>query len=170
MDYPTTWNNFRYEHLQRRQRSNVGSEDQVPEFVQDAAHPVGRPDPVSQTRVVEPIARQRLQLRTDTFELGLHKGDLARGRFEAAGKKQGRFSGIRGATVRDPMEKYLADLFTVTANLLGAPAVAVPAGEDEAGRPVGMQFLAPPFAEERLLAAAAAVERSGRWPVPGAAS
>jgi aspartyl-tRNA(Asn)/glutamyl-tRNA(Gln) amidotransferase subunit A len=75
-----------------------------------------------------------------------------------------------GATVRDPMDKYLADLFTVTANLLGAPAVAVPTGEDEGGRPVGMQFLAPPFAEERLLAAAAAVERSGRWPVPGAAS
>ena len=69
--------------------------------------------------------------------------------------------------MRNPLETYLADLFTVTANLLGVPAVAVPAGEDEAGRPVGVQFLAPAFAEDRLLAAAAAVERSGRWPVPG---
>jgi aspartyl-tRNA(Asn)/glutamyl-tRNA(Gln) amidotransferase subunit A len=60
----------------------------------------------------------------------------------------------------DPLAMYLADLYTVPANLAGLPGVAVPAGMSEAGLPIGMQLTAPPFAEARLLTAAAAYQRA----------
>ena len=59
-----------------------------------------------------------------------------------------------GARVEDPIAMYLADVFTVYANLAGLPAISVPAGRDAAGLPVGAQFLAPPFREDLLFAAA----------------
>ena len=59
-----------------------------------------------------------------------------------------------GARVEDPLAMYLADVFTVYANLAGIPALSVPAGRDAAGLPVGAQFLAPHFREDLLFAAA----------------
>ncbi|HET9235092.1 MAG TPA: amidase family protein, partial [Candidatus Eisenbacteria bacterium] len=59
-----------------------------------------------------------------------------------------------GTRVEDPLAMYLADVFTVYANLAGIPALSVPAGRDAAGLPVGAQFLAPPFREDLLFAAA----------------
>jgi aspartyl-tRNA(Asn)/glutamyl-tRNA(Gln) amidotransferase subunit A len=53
---------------------------------------------------------------------------------------------------------YLADLFTVSANLAGLPAISLPVGLDHDGLPLGMQLMAAPFAEERLLAAAQSLE------------
>jgi aspartyl-tRNA(Asn)/glutamyl-tRNA(Gln) amidotransferase subunit A len=47
---------------------------------------------------------------------------------------------------------------TLPASLAGVPAVSVPCGLDPQGLPVGLQLVAPPFAESRLLAAAHAVE------------
>lgn len=64
-----------------------------------------------------------------------------------------------GERVRDPLAMYLSDIFTVTANLAGIPAVSVPIDPVQ-GLPCGGQFLAPPWEETRMLAGAAALERS----------
>jgi aspartyl-tRNA(Asn)/glutamyl-tRNA(Gln) amidotransferase subunit A len=54
---------------------------------------------------------------------------------------------------------YLADIFVCPINLAGLPALSLPVGHSE-GLPVGAQLIAPAFEEERLLAAAAALERA----------
>ncbi|HEX4932780.1 MAG TPA: amidase family protein, partial [Gemmatimonadaceae bacterium] len=61
--------------------------------------------------------------------------------------------------VSDPYEMYMSDIFTVTANLAGIPAMSVPAGFVD-GLPVGAQLMAPHFGEATMLAAAYAVERA----------
>jgi aspartyl-tRNA(Asn)/glutamyl-tRNA(Gln) amidotransferase subunit A len=61
-----------------------------------------------------------------------------------------------GATT-DPYEMYLNDIFTATANLAGVPAISQPIGRVD-GLPVGGQFIAPHFAEDRMFAAAYALE------------
>ena len=59
----------------------------------------------------------------------------------------------------DPLQMYLSDIFTIALNLAGQCGISVPAGTDEAtGMPVGVQFLGPELAENRLLKAAAAFE------------
>ena len=63
-----------------------------------------------------------------------------------------------GERTHDPVHMYLADLFTVSANLAGLPAISLPAGLDHEGLPIGMQFMSAPFAEETLLAAAQSLE------------
>ncbi len=57
-----------------------------------------------------------------------------------------------GAHRADPLEMYLADLFTVQASVSGLPAVSVPNGYDREGLPIGFQVIADDFEEERLLA------------------
>ncbi|MFK7934748.1 MAG: amidase family protein, partial [Saprospiraceae bacterium] len=52
----------------------------------------------------------------------------------------------------DPVQMYLADIFTVQANMAGIPAMSLPMGESEEGLPVGMQLMANKFAEADLLA------------------
>ena len=52
----------------------------------------------------------------------------------------------------DPLQMYLADIFTVLANVVGYPAISIPNGTDAAGLPIGLQLMAPPFAEGRLVA------------------
>jgi len=59
-----------------------------------------------------------------------------------------------GEKLDDPMKMYLADVFTVSANLAGVPAVSIPCGFDGAGMPVGLQLTAAWFEEGRLLRAA----------------
>ena len=63
-----------------------------------------------------------------------------------------------GEKTEDPVAMYLADVFVCPINLAGLPAVSIPAGRSD-GLPVGAQLIAPAFQEERLLAAAAALER-----------
>ena len=63
-----------------------------------------------------------------------------------------------GEKTDDPVAMYLADIFVCPINLAGLPAVSIPAGRSE-GLPIGAQLIAPAFDEERLLAAAAALER-----------
>ena len=62
-----------------------------------------------------------------------------------------------GAKSANPYEMYLSDIFTVTANLAGVPAVSVPIGRVE-GLPVGGQLMGPHFHERELFAAAYALE------------
>lgn len=65
-----------------------------------------------------------------------------------------------GAKQDDPIQMYLNDVFTVPVNLAGIPAIAVPAGLDEAGLPLGLQLIANHFAEETLFTAAHALEQA----------
>ena len=58
----------------------------------------------------------------------------------------------------DPLQMYLADLFTVQANVVGYPAISIPNGTDDANLPIGLQLMAPPFAEEALVALAKSLE------------
>ena len=72
-----------------------------------------------------------------------------------------------GERMEDPLQMYLADIFTVSANLSGLPAISVPCGLDGGGLPVGLQLIAPAFAETTLLRAAAAYEDArGAFPTP----
>ncbi|MBX5467760.1 MAG: Asp-tRNA(Asn)/Glu-tRNA(Gln) amidotransferase subunit GatA [Firmicutes bacterium] len=71
-----------------------------------------------------------------------------------------------GSRSEDPLRMYLSDVFTVTANLAGLPAVSVPAGFVD-GLPVGLQLIGPAFSEAELLRTARLVERVAprmRWP------
>ncbi|MFM7200478.1 MAG: Asp-tRNA(Asn)/Glu-tRNA(Gln) amidotransferase subunit GatA [Myxococcota bacterium] len=63
----------------------------------------------------------------------------------------------------DPLTMYLSDVFTVSANLTGVPAVSVPCGFSQEGLPVGMQLLAPHWQESTLIRVAAAFERAYPW-------
>jgi aspartyl-tRNA(Asn)/glutamyl-tRNA(Gln) amidotransferase subunit A len=51
----------------------------------------------------------------------------------------------------NPLEMYLADLFSVQANVVGVPAISVPCGLDKKGLPVGLQIIADDFEESKLL-------------------
>jgi aspartyl-tRNA(Asn)/glutamyl-tRNA(Gln) amidotransferase subunit A len=51
---------------------------------------------------------------------------------------------------KTPVEIYLADIFSVLANLVGAPAITVPLGHDQEGLPFGLQILTATYHEERL--------------------
>jgi aspartyl-tRNA(Asn)/glutamyl-tRNA(Gln) amidotransferase subunit A len=56
-----------------------------------------------------------------------------------------------GEHTDNPLEMYLADLFSVQANVAGVPAIAVPCGEDKLGLPIGLQLIADDFQESKLL-------------------
>ena len=64
-----------------------------------------------------------------------------------------------GEKLDDPLAMYLQDVATIPANLAGVPGLSLPAGLAEDGLPVGVQFLAPLQADDRLYNAAAALER-----------
>ena len=64
----------------------------------------------------------------------------------------------RGGADSDPFSQKLADIFTCSANLAGLPAISFPAAVEN-GLPIGMQFLAPAFAEDLLLEACRQVEK-----------
>jgi aspartyl-tRNA(Asn)/glutamyl-tRNA(Gln) amidotransferase subunit A len=68
-----------------------------------------------------------------------------------------------GERVDDPLQMYLADIYTVTASLAGIPGISVPCGRtpSEPHLPVGMQLLANHFQESRLLQVAHAFEEAG---------
>jgi aspartyl-tRNA(Asn)/glutamyl-tRNA(Gln) amidotransferase subunit A len=76
-----------------------------------------------------------------------------------------------GERVADPLAMYLSDIYTISANLAGLPAVSIPCGFTKTGLPIGLQLQAPPFEEERLLRAARMYERATDWhqrrPQPG---
>ncbi len=56
-----------------------------------------------------------------------------------------------GEHTDNPLEMYLADLFSVQANVAGVPAIAIPCGEDKQGLPIGLQVIAGDFEESKLL-------------------
>jgi aspartyl-tRNA(Asn)/glutamyl-tRNA(Gln) amidotransferase subunit A len=72
--------------------------------------------------------------------------------------------GIGEKAGADPIEMYLNDIFTVTANMAGLPGLAVPAGRDAQGLPLGLQLIGRPFDEETLLSLGEIIEQAaGRF-------
>jgi aspartyl-tRNA(Asn)/glutamyl-tRNA(Gln) amidotransferase subunit A len=72
-----------------------------------------------------------------------------------------------GERLEDPLQMYLADVFTVSANLAGLPGVSVPCGLDAQGLPIGVQLMGRAFDETGLLRVAAAYEDArGAFPPP----
>jgi aspartyl-tRNA(Asn)/glutamyl-tRNA(Gln) amidotransferase subunit A len=72
--------------------------------------------------------------------------------------------GIGAKANASPVEMYLNDIFTVTVNMAGLPGIAVPAGLDASGLPLGLQLIGRPFDEETLFQAAAVIEdAAGRF-------
>jgi aspartyl-tRNA(Asn)/glutamyl-tRNA(Gln) amidotransferase subunit A len=63
-----------------------------------------------------------------------------------------------GENVGDPMKMYMGDIYTVSINLAGLPAVALPCGFDPAGMPIGFQLIGEAFSEDKLIAAARAFQ------------
>jgi aspartyl-tRNA(Asn)/glutamyl-tRNA(Gln) amidotransferase subunit A len=68
-----------------------------------------------------------------------------------------------GERTADPLAMYLSDIYTITANLAGIPGISLPCGLTRSGLPIGLQLLAPAFAEETLLRAARVFERATDW-------
>ncbi|PRD58785.1 Asp-tRNA(Asn)/Glu-tRNA(Gln) amidotransferase subunit GatA [Phyllobacterium myrsinacearum] len=67
----------------------------------------------------------------------------------------------------DPVKMYLNDIFTVTVNMAGLPGIAVPAGLDSRGLPLGLQLIGRPFDEETLFQTAYVIEQAaGRFNAP----
>jgi aspartyl-tRNA(Asn)/glutamyl-tRNA(Gln) amidotransferase subunit A len=66
-----------------------------------------------------------------------------------------------GEKTADPLEMYLADIYTVTGSLAGIPGISVPCGKSAAGLPIGMQVFATHFGEARILQLARAFEKAG---------
>ena len=66
-----------------------------------------------------------------------------------------------GEKTADPLQMYLADIYTVTGSLAGVPGISVPCGKTKAGLPIGMQIFGPHFSEGRVLQLANAFEKAG---------
>ena len=68
-----------------------------------------------------------------------------------------------GEKIDDPLQMYLSDIFTISANLAGIPGISLPCGFSKKGLPIGLQLLAKPFAEEVLLRIAYTYEKNTEW-------
>jgi aspartyl-tRNA(Asn)/glutamyl-tRNA(Gln) amidotransferase subunit A len=60
----------------------------------------------------------------------------------------------------DPLSMYLADIYTVTADLAGIPGISIPCGKTQSGLPIGLQVLGPNFDESTVLRVASSIESS----------
>ena len=67
-----------------------------------------------------------------------------------------------GEKTDDPIQMYLADVFTVSANLAGIPAMSIPCGFSD-GLPIGLQLQGPAFSESRLLNVAHQFQSQTDW-------
>lgn len=68
-----------------------------------------------------------------------------------------------GKSLSDPLKMYLGDIYTVSVNLAGLPAMTLPCGLDEKGLPIGLQLIGDCFQEKKILKAAYAYEQTGEW-------
>lgn len=65
-----------------------------------------------------------------------------------------------GERVSDPLQMYLSDIFTVSVNLAGLPAIAFPIGSTSSGLPIGAQFIGGPYEECKLFECVGAFEKA----------
>jgi aspartyl-tRNA(Asn)/glutamyl-tRNA(Gln) amidotransferase subunit A len=68
-----------------------------------------------------------------------------------------------GEKSEDPLAMYLSDVYTVGCNLAGIPGLSIPCGFTKSGLPIGLQLLAPPFEEEKLLRIGRMYESATDW-------
>jgi len=68
-----------------------------------------------------------------------------------------------GEKIKDPLKMYLSDIFTLSANLAGIPAISIPCGFTKKGLPVGLQLLGKPFSESLILRVAYNYEQNTVW-------
>ncbi len=69
-----------------------------------------------------------------------------------------------GEKADDPLQMYLMDIFTISANLSGICGISVPCGFTQSPKlPIGLQLLGKPFGEETILRVAHAYEQSTPW-------
>lgn len=68
-----------------------------------------------------------------------------------------------GELINDPVKNMMADLYTVTVNIVGSPSLALPCGFGSMGYPIGMQLIGPMFAEGELFALGHAYQHATDW-------
>lgn len=68
-----------------------------------------------------------------------------------------------GEKIDDPLAMYLIDVYTISCNLAGIPGLSIPCGFTQAGLPIGLQILAAPFEEDKLLRVARMYELATDW-------
>ncbi len=68
-----------------------------------------------------------------------------------------------GERLKDPLQMYLSDVFTIPANLAGIPAISIPCGYSKSGLPIGLQLMGKPFDESTLFRASHAYEQNAKW-------
>ena len=127
-----------------------------------------------------PEVKRRIMLGTFALSAGyadqyynqaLKVRRLIRGDFDAAFREVDVLIGPTSPTpafklgerTEDPLAMYLSDIYTITANLAGIPGLAIPCGFSRSNLPIGLQLLAPAFAEENLLRTARVFERATDW-------
>ena len=71
-----------------------------------------------------------------------------------------------GKNLDDPLKMYLGDIYTVSVNLAGLPAISVPCGVDRNGLPIGMQLIGRAFGEKELIRAAYSYEQTREYASP----
>lgn len=68
-----------------------------------------------------------------------------------------------GEKTQDPLQMYLSDIYTISVNLAGLPAISLPCGFDGAGLPIGLQIIGKPFDEATILHSAYVYEQATAW-------
>jgi aspartyl-tRNA(Asn)/glutamyl-tRNA(Gln) amidotransferase subunit A len=68
-----------------------------------------------------------------------------------------------GEKVQDPLQMYLSDIYTISVNLAGVPAIVVPCGFSSGKLPIGLQIIGRPFEEDKIIRAAYAYEQATDW-------
>ncbi len=71
-----------------------------------------------------------------------------------------------GENLSDPLKMYLGDIYTVSVNLAGLPAISLPCGIDSKGLPIGAQFIGKPFGEKDIIRAAYSYEQTREYARP----
>jgi aspartyl-tRNA(Asn)/glutamyl-tRNA(Gln) amidotransferase subunit A len=127
-----------------------------------------------------PEVKRRIMLGTYALSAGYYDAyylkaqkvrTLIKGDFDAAFEKVDVIVGPTSPTtafrigekVDDPLQMYLADVFTLSMNLAGICGLSVPCGSDDQGLPIGMQVMGPAFAEGEVLRVAHAYEQESDW-------
>jgi aspartyl-tRNA(Asn)/glutamyl-tRNA(Gln) amidotransferase subunit A len=68
-----------------------------------------------------------------------------------------------GEKTDDPLQMYLADVYTIAVNLAGLPGISIPCGFDEKNLPIGLQIISAPFTEDKLLRIAGMYQNATDW-------
>ena len=71
-----------------------------------------------------------------------------------------------GKNLDDPLKMYLGDIYTVSVNLAGLPAIVLPCGQDSRGLPIGLQLIGNTFSEKTIIQAAYSYEQTRNYVSP----